>query len=109
MPKRIICYLTVEYVPLPPERIFAWREALRMLALACKPSSSPAQAGSPVGMSPPSQLEALPGAGMTSPLTGDPYRPPSPLQSQPDPLRLAQNTAGNSSTDHGSTDHCDAG
>jgi hypothetical protein len=115
MTKQITVHFDICYVPLPPEKRFEYNEAHRLLHelmlkawLARKPEegshtglpqpeSHLAQAGSPVGADGIRLLpEALPGAGVTTPSTGDlhrhpPFEKPAGMAS---PSLQAQNTTG---------------
>lgn len=105
MTKRITAHLTIAYVPLPADKVFAYFEAHRILhELAVKAmlarkhdeadlgSLPPAQAGSPVRVLPPPQLEALPRAGVTNP--PDPSQAPAGASSPSLQAELLTGIAG---------------
>ena len=97
MTKRITAHLTIQLVPLPPEKFFAYREAMRMLLeplFACKRDadnpSYPAQGESGEGSHAGLPVQIHPGAGVTTP-SDSPYRAPAGITS----LSLqAKTTAG---------------
>jgi hypothetical protein len=100
MTKRITAHLTIQYVPLPADKYFAYVEGMRLLAeiMLARKQSHPAEDGSEPGCSPqPGQIH--PWAGVTNP-------PDSPFEApagQTSSALLAETTTS------GSTNHCSAG